>query len=78
MADPKCEIIKNIGVVSTEPSGWQTELNLARWGDNAPKYDLRPWAPEHKRLGKGLTLTKEELFSLADILNAEVERLSKA
>lgn len=78
MSEHKCEIIKNIGVVSTEPSGWQTELNLVSWGGQPAKYDLRPWAPDHARPAKGVTLTKEELVSLAAILNAEVAKLASA
>lgn len=26
-----------------------------------PKYDIRDWTPNHEKMGKGTTLTKEEL-----------------
>jgi len=29
---------------------------------------LRDWAPEHEKMGKGLTFTNEELKNLRDIL----------
>ncbi|KEK22553.1 seryl-tRNA synthetase, partial [Bacillus gaemokensis] len=30
---------------------------------------LRDWAPEHDKMGKGVTLTAEDLKVLKDILN---------
>ena len=30
------------------------------WNGGAPKYDLRDWAPDHEKMGKGITLTEEE------------------
>lgn len=63
------EIVKNIGELSKSKSNWATELNLISWGGRAPKYDLRSWSPDHKKMGKGITLTKEELESLKNLLN---------
>lgn len=34
----------------------------------APKYDIRDWAPEHEKMGKGVTLTEEEIESLRKLL----------
>ncbi|MED3822091.1 PC4/YdbC family ssDNA-binding protein, partial [Priestia aryabhattai] len=31
--------------------------------------DLRDWAPEHEKMGKGITLTIEELRKLKVLLN---------
>ena len=39
------------------------------WNNKEPKYDLREWDPEHKKMGKGVTLTVDELKKLRDILN---------
>ena len=33
MADIKFEIKSSLGVLSTSPSGWTTELNLVSWND---------------------------------------------
>lgn len=33
------------------------------------KFDIRDWDSEHKKMGKGVTLTNEELKKLRDILN---------
>lgn len=69
MAEIKFEINKSLGVLSEGSRGWQKELNLISWNENAPKYDIRDWAPEHAKMGKGVTLSKEELKTLRDILN---------
>ena len=69
MADIKYEIIKQIGVLSKAGSGWTKELNLISWNDREPKYDLRDWSAGHEKMGKGVTLTKEELISLRELLN---------
>ena len=69
MADIKFEIKETIGVLSESSKGWKKELNLVSWNDKAPKYDLREWSPDHVKMGKGITLTKEELEKLRDILS---------
>ncbi|TXW59730.1 hypothetical protein D4M64_11785 [Enterococcus gallinarum] len=45
------------------------ELNLISWNDREPKYDIRDWAPEHEKMGNGVTLSVEELKKLREILN---------
>jgi len=72
MADIKFEIVEEIGVLSESPKGWTKELNLVSWNGAEPKYDLRDWAPGHEKMGKGITLSKEEVLKLSDFLS-EVE-----
>lgn len=69
MADIKYEIIEKVGVLSDSAKGWTKELNLISWNGREPKYDLRDWAPEHEKMGKGVTLSVEELRKLRNILN---------
>lgn len=69
MSEIKYEIIKNIGVLSTSASGWAKELNLISWNGRDPKYDLRDWSPDREKMGKGVTLSKEELSALKELLN---------
>lgn len=69
MADIKFEIKENIGTISESPKGWKRELNLVSWNNKEPKFDLRDWSPEHDKMGKGLTLTNEELKALKNLLN---------
>lgn len=73
MTDIKYEIKKEIGVLSESSSGWTKELNLVSWNGAAPKYDLRDWAPEHEKMGKGVTLTEEEAEKLKDLLERELD-----
>ena len=63
-AAPKYEIIKSIAVLSTEKNGWTKELNLVSWNDRTPKYDLRTWSRDHQKMGKGVTLSNEEISAL--------------
>jgi len=70
MADIKYEIKKTVGTLSENNKGWSKELNLISWNDRDPKYDIRDWAPEHVKMGKGVTLSEEELKKLRDLLNA--------
>lgn len=69
MADIKYEVIETIAVLSESPKGWTKELNLVSWNGRDPKYDLRDWAPDKAKMGKGVTLTKEDLTSLKTALN---------
>lgn len=73
MADFKYEIIEEIGVLSENAKGWRKELNQISWNGGAPKYDIRDWAPEHEKMGKGVTLTKDELAALMDLLKIVCE-----
>ena len=64
----KFDIIQNIAVLSTEKSGWTKEINLVSYNGAPPKYDIRTWDPNHEKMGKGITLTKEELTQLESVL----------
>lgn len=33
------------------------------------KYDIRDWASQHEKMGKGTTLTNDEAMKLKEILN---------
>ena len=63
------EITQNIGTIAEGKGGWNLELNLVSWGGRPAKYDIRSWAPDHQKMGKGITLTKEEVVALKDLLN---------
>ena len=62
------DIVKHFGVISSEKSGWQKELNLVSWSSRAPKLDIRDWSPDHQKMGKGITLTEGEAAALAELL----------
>lgn len=69
MADIKFEIKESVGVISHSAKGWTKELNLVSWNEKEPKYDLRDWSPGHDKMGKGVTLSIEELKNIRDLLN---------
>lgn len=68
MADIKFEIKEELGVLSESAKGWTKELNLVSWNGAPPKYDLRDWAPDHEKMGKGITLSLDEIQSLSKLL----------
>ena len=43
--------------------------NKDGWNNRAPKFDLRSWDPDYQAMTKGITMTKEELEKLRDVLN---------
>ena len=69
MASLKFEIIKTVGIVSEGAKSWKKELNLISWNDREPKYDIRDWDQTHEKMGKGITLSKEEVIQLKNLLN---------
>ena len=68
MADFKYEIVEHIGTLSESAKGWTKELNKISWNGGEPKYDIRDWAPEHEKMGKGVTLSEEEMVKLKELL----------
>ena len=61
MAEIKYEVVQRIAVLSQR-------LNLISWNDGEPKYDIRDWSPDGTRMGKGISLSGEELAILKGIL----------
>jgi len=72
MAEIKFEIVEHLGVLSETDKGWKKELNLVSWNEREPKYDLRDWNENHEKMGKGITLSKEEAQNLMNILKEKV------
>ncbi len=69
MADIDFEIKEKIGTLSESAKGWAKELNLISWKGREPKYDLRDWSSDHKKMGKGVTLSVDEIRTLKELLN---------
>ncbi len=67
------DIIKHLGTLSE--TGRQTkELNVISYNGAPAKADLRIWIKDPdkqngKKMGKGLTLNEEELYTLKEILD---------
>lgn len=71
MSEIKYEIVERIAILS-EKGNWTKELNKVSWNDRPAKYDLRDWNHKDGKIGKGITLTEEELGNLKEVLNALV------
>jgi hypothetical protein len=67
MPEIKYDIVEHLGVISETARGWTREVNLISWNGHEPKIDVRDWAPDHSKMSKGLTFTKEELVELTKI-----------
>lgn len=70
----KYEILNNIGTLS-ENGSWSKELNRISWNGKEPKYDLRDWSENHEKMGKGITLSEDEIRKLKEIIDAEIKFL---
>lgn len=69
MPDIKFNIIKNIGFLSEGSKGWKKEVNIISWNDRKAKVDIRDWDEDHEKMGKGVTLSKNELKKLKEFLD---------
>ena len=62
-------IEEELGDLSVASNGWKKQLTYTSWNGRNPKFDLRSWSDDHNVMTKGLTLTKEEMVKLKEILN---------
>lgn len=69
MADIKFEIKKSIGVIGEGTKGWKKEVNIVSWNDRKPKLDIRDWDENHEKMGKGITLSRDEVEELKNLLS---------
>jgi hypothetical protein len=76
MAEFNFEIIKHIGVIGEGSKGWKKEVNIVKWNNRNPKVDIRDWDENHVKMGRGVTLSKEEVSELKKLLeNFELDEL---
>ena len=69
MVEFKYEVVERIAVLSESSKGLTKELNLISWNDREPKYDIREWSPDGSKMGKGITLSDEEVAVLKKALD---------
>jgi len=65
------EIIEKIGVLREKPNGWNREINLVSWNGGPPRFDIREWDPEHKKMSKGISFNRNEINVLKGILEKD-------
>lgn len=68
MSDFKYEIRKKVGVIGESSNGWKKEVNIISWNERKPKLDLRDWDEDHEKMGRGITLNREETEKLKELL----------
>ncbi len=68
MTDLKYEIRKTLGIIGEGTKGWRKEVNIVSWNDRKPKLDIRDWDETHEKMGKGVTLSKEEVEEFKKLL----------
>lgn len=66
----KFDFIEKLGSIGEGSKGWKKEINLISWNSRKAKLDIRDWDETHEKMGKGLTLSKEEAKKLKEFLNA--------
>lgn len=66
--DVTFDILEEIGVISTQETGWTKELNLVRWNGGLAKYDIRDWDPSHERMSRGITLKEDEMRRILSLM----------
>lgn len=71
----KYEVVNELGVISEKNNGWRKEFTRVSWNGAEPKYDIRDWSCDRKKMGKGITLTEAEMRKLHALLGAEIEML---
>jgi hypothetical protein len=70
MSNISFTIKKQLGAIGEGTKGWSKQLNLISWNGREPKYDIRDWDSTMDKMGKGVTLTLDELKALKDVLNS--------
>ncbi len=68
MTEFRYEITQELGILSESKGGWTRELNMVSWNGATPKYDIRDWSPDHEKMGKGISLSEEEVKALLELL----------
>ena len=41
------EVVKSVGVIAQNKSGWQREVNIIKWNEGKAKLDIRDWGPDY-------------------------------
>ncbi len=54
------EIVRKLAILSDGNRSWRKELNIVAWNEREPKLDIREWSEDHARMGRGVTLTRDE------------------
>ena len=62
------EIQERIGTLSHSTQGWSKQFNVISWNGREAKFDIRDWDATNEKMGRGISLTLEELHELKKLL----------
>ena len=62
------EVEEELAVLSESEKGWTKELNKVSYNGAIAKFDIREWAPEREKMGKGVALSEDEAKALMEAL----------
>ncbi len=73
MSDFRFEVTERFGVISqNEESGWKKEFNKVSWNGREPKFDIREWSADGRKMNKGVTFTDSEMSILKDLIQEAI------
>ena len=62
------EIVEHLGVFGKDTKGWTRELNKVAWNGGPAKFDVRNWDETHQKMGRGVTMTQQEMTEFKSLL----------
>ena len=71
----KFEVLNDLRTIFESTKGWSKKLTRIILNEDEPKYDIRTWGSEFKKMGKGITLTEKELRQLKELIDKELNFL---
>jgi hypothetical protein len=66
----KYMVCRTIAILGETNNGFTKELNVVSWNNREPVYDIRTWDADHKKYGKGVTLTTNQILKLKEALDS--------
>ena len=66
-------IENKIGILSESTKGWTKQLNIISWNGRESKYDIRDWSADYEKMGRGISLTIDELHELKKLIDQVIK-----
>ena len=80
MAEVNYRIIKEVMALppeSDKETAFHTELNIISWNNGYPKLDIRRWAKDRTKCGKGISLSMEETKTVLEAANQILDLINE-
>ena len=64
------EIVESgVKLGETSAKGWTMEINKVSYNGKPARWDIRSWNGDHSRMGKGVSLSEQEIKNLYTFLS---------